>query len=99
MTKTLNKVLKLLNNQFNSNSLMRSTIDTVFYVSKNKNDIKELLSKEENDWKSPLYQINKGWIIDFIDDTVLLENFLYNAIYINIYITPYNILQYRFFLK
>ena len=65
--KTLKKILSLLYQTFMGNILHRSTIDLMAFSIENNVDLKSLISGKDSSWKSPIFGINRDWMVDALE--------------------------------
>ena len=81
--KTLKKILSLLHQTFMMNILNRSTIDLMAFSLENNLDLKSLIKKKDSSWKSPIFGINRDWMVDALEEGRAYESFLLKSMYVN----------------
>ena len=58
------------------NILNRSTIDLMAFSIKNNVDLKSLIKNKDSSWKSPIFGINRDWMVDALEEGRSYESFL-----------------------
>ncbi len=65
------------------NILNRSTIDLMAFSLENNLDLKSLIKKKDSSWKSPIFGINRDWMVDALEEGRAYESFLLKSMYVN----------------
>ena len=65
------------------NILNRSTIDLMAFSIENNVDLKSLIKNKDSSWKSPIFGINRDWMVDALEEGRSYESFLLKSMVVN----------------
>ena len=65
------------------NILHRSTIDLMAFSIENNVDLKSLINGKDSSWKSPIFGINRDWMVDALEEGRAYESFLLKSMVVN----------------